>query len=52
MKRESSVVITEAFLDMMVNALTQLPYRDVVPVFARLAEELNSKENKPSLIVH
>lgn len=40
----STVTISSELLDHIVNALTRLPYADVIPVLQMLAEELESKK--------
>ena len=46
------ISISEELLDAIVNALTQLPYREVQPVFDRLSAELMpSEEPEPQIIV-
>jgi len=41
---QNSIRISEELLDSMVDALTQLPYRDVTHIFQRLSAELGPAE--------
>ena len=42
----STVTISEELLDLMVNAMTRLPYGDAAPIFSQLAEEME-KSREP-----
>ena len=44
-----TTIITSDLLDLMVDALSHLPYRDVAAVFAQLAQELESQN--PNIII-
>lgn len=46
-----TIQISEELLDQMVNALTQLPYRDVQSIFIQLSQELQP-EDKPKIHVN
>ena len=47
-----SITISEDLLDKMVNALTQLPYRDVQHLFVQLGHEIAAQsEDNPQLVV-
>lgn len=51
-KDPQSITISEELLDKMVNALTQLPYRDVQHLFVQLGHEIASQhEDNPQLVV-
>jgi hypothetical protein len=50
---QNTIRISEEFLDMVVNALTALPYRDVQPIFERLGIELNPPAPpEPKIIIN
>lgn len=47
-----SITISEELLDQFVNALTQLPYRDVQHLFVQLGQEIAAQhEDSPQLFV-
>lgn len=46
---KETVTISQELLDMMVNALSRLPYLDVHGVFGQLAHELADDEPKIQL---
>lgn len=50
MDNAHTVEISEALLDELVNALTQLPYRDVQHLFLALGQELQ-QPTKPQIEV-
>lgn len=44
------VWITTELLDLLVNQLTQQPWREVTPIFERLGQELSAQEESPTII--
>jgi hypothetical protein len=51
---QNTIRISEDFLNMVVNALTQLPYAEAMPIFERLAVELapENQDPEPQIIVN
>ena len=50
---QNSIQISEGLLDLMVDAITKLPYREAQPVFDQLAIELSGpKEQEPKIITN
>ena len=45
-----TITITEELLDTMVNAITQLPWRDAAPILEQLGQELSQTQSAPSII--
>ena len=50
MIEDNNYTITADLMDAMINALTALPYRDVVDIFSRFADELDTNEPKVEII--
>lgn len=43
----NTISLSEELLDMMVDAITKLPYREAQPIFERLGQELAPTPEQP-----
>jgi len=51
--QNSTIRVSEELLDLIVDALTKLPYREAQPVFDQLAAELSGpKEEEPKIYIN
>lgn len=51
MEEKDTITITSELIDLMVDSLSHLPYRDVAAVFAQLAGEIEA-QNNPNIIIN